>query len=129
MDQQINTNVAPWLFVRRSRDAVNFYISAFGAKETYRHEGDDGVVSQLAIGHSFFWLSEESPQHGNVSPETLKGTTLRLLITIADPDAAYVRACDAGARPVSPVSEGHGWRVGKVEDPFGYSWELGRPVK
>jgi PhnB protein len=129
MNQEISMNIAPWLFVRGSREAVAFYQAAFNAKEIYRHEGKDGVVSQLAIGHSYFWLSEESPEHGNLSPETLKGTTLRLLITVADPDVAYQRACDAGAQPLSPVSEGHGWKVGKVADSFGYTWEIGRPVK
>jgi PhnB protein len=129
MSLDVGANVAAWLFVRRSREAVEFYKAAFGAKEVYRHEGDGGIVCQLAIGHSFFWVSEESPQHGNVSPETLGGTTLRLLVTVADPDAAYQLACDAGARGVSRVAEGHGWRVGKVADPFGYSWELGRRIE
>src|ERR1700761_9627151 len=118
MSQEVQTNVAPWLFVRRSREAVEFYKAAFDAREIYRHEGEDGIVSQLAIGTSYFWLSEESPKHGNLSPESLKGTTVRLLITVADPDEAFRRACAAGAQVVSPVSEGHGWRVGKVADSF-----------
>ena len=120
--------VAPWLMVRDSVKAVDFYKAAFGATEVYRHEGGGGVVARLAIGSSEFWLSDESPEHGNFSPESLHGTTLRMILTVPDPDAAFARACEAGARVVYPVSEGHGWRVGKVEDPFGHHWEIGREI-
>jgi PhnB protein len=122
--------VAPWLFVRKSRSAVDFYKSAFGAEELYRHEGegDNGIVCRLAIGNSEFWVSEESPEHGNFSPETLQGSTVRLLLTTPDPEAGFEHACRSGARAVHPVAEGHGWRVGRVLDPFGYHWELGRQI-
>src|SRR5262245_59852990 len=101
--------VEPWLMVRNSVKAVDFYKAAFGAEEVYRHDGGGGVVARLAIGRSEFWLSDESPEHGNFSPESLHGTTLRMILTVPDPDAAFVRACEAGARVVYPVSEGHGW--------------------
>ena len=122
------SSVAPWLSVRNSATAVAFYKSASGASETYRHEGRGGVVARLAIGNSEFWLSDESPEHGNFSPETLNGSTLRMIVTVADPDALFAQACKAGARVVYPVSEGHGWRVGRVVDPFGHHWEIGRQL-
>lgn len=122
------TTLAPWLHVRNSAAAVEFYKSAFGAAERYRLEGRGGVVSRLAIGNSEFWVSDESPEHGNFSPETLNGSTLRMILIVADPDSAVEQACSAGAKIVCPVSEGHGWRVGRIVDPYGHHWEIGRPV-
>jgi uncharacterized glyoxalase superfamily protein PhnB len=77
-------------------------------------EGRGGVVARLAIRDSEFWVSDESPEHGNFSPETLNGSTVRMILTVADPDAVFAQACRAGARVVYAVSEGHGWRVGRV---------------
>ena len=122
------SSVAPWLSVRNSATAVEFYKSAFDASESYRFEGGGGVVARLAIGNSEFWVSDESPEHGNFSPETLNGGTSRMILTVADPDAVFAQACKAGARVVHPVTEGHGWRVGRVVDPFGHHWEIGRQL-
>jgi PhnB protein len=124
----VQCSSAPWLFVRDSFKAVKFYKDAFGAAETYRHEGRGGVVARLSIGDSEFWVSDESPEHGNFSPQTLKGTSFRVLITDPDPDASFARACAAGAEVVHAVVEGHGWRVGRVVDPFGHHWEIGRQI-
>ena len=121
-------SVAPWLSVRDSTKAVEFYKSAFGASEKYRLEGRGGVVARLAIGNSEYWVSDESPEHGNFSPETLNGCTSRMILSVADPDSVFLRACAAGARLVYPVAEGHGWRVGRVVDPFGHHWEIGRQL-
>jgi PhnB protein len=120
--------IAPWLSVRESAKAVEFYKSAFGAAEVYRLEGRDGVVARLSVDGAEFWLSDESPEHGNFSPETLGGCSVRIILTVADPDAAFARAIKAGATEVWPVSEGHGWRIGRVVDPYGHHWEIGRPL-
>jgi PhnB protein len=124
-----HASLAPWLLVRGSTRAVEFYKSAFGAVEVYHLDvPDGGVVSRLSIDGAEFWLSDESPEHDNFSPETLKGATVRLILTVADPDAVFARALAAGAAQVYPVSEEHGWRVGRVVDPFGYHWEIGQPI-
>jgi PhnB protein len=121
-------SIAPWLSVRGGARAVEFYKSAFGARETYRVEAPDGaVVSRLSVAEAEFWLSDESPEHGNFSPETLRGGTVKMLLSVADPDAMVARAIAAGARQVHPVLEEHGWRVGRVVDPFGHHWEIARP--
>ena len=127
--QNFRTFIAAWLSVRKSIEAVEFYIAAFGATEVYRLEGRGGVVSRLTVGESEFWVADESPEHGNFSPETLNGSSVRMILTVADPDAAFARACAAGARQVCPVSEGHGWRVGRVVDPYGHHWEIGRQLE
>ena len=125
----LRSTIAPWLSVRNGAQAVEFYKSAFGATEVYRlNAGEKGVVARLSVDGAEFWLSDESPDHGNFSPETLGGGSVRMILTVVDPDTAFARAVKAGATEVSPVSEGHGWRVGRVVDPFGHHWEIGREL-
>jgi PhnB protein len=124
--------VAPQLSVRRGREAVEFYKAAFGAVERHRVGGTDEhpeVVAELAVGDATFWVADESPEHANFSPETLGGGTVRLLLVVDDPDAAIERAKAAGAREVYAVAEEHGWRLGRVEDPYGHHWEIGKPLR
>jgi PhnB protein len=122
-------SIAPWLSVRNSGKAVEFYKSAFGATEVYRLEDPGGsVVAKLSVDGAEFWLSDESPEHGNFSPESLGGGSVRMILTVADPDAVFVQALTAGASKVLPVGEEHGWRLGRVVDPFGHHWEIGRQL-
>lgn len=122
-------SIAPWLSVRNGGRAVEFYKSAFGATEAFRLEDPDGaVVARLSIAGAEFWVSDESPEHGNFSPESLGGGSVRIILTVADPDAVFARAVAAGASQVHRVAEEHGWRVGRVVDPFGHHWEIGRQV-
>lgn len=123
--------IAPQLSVRRGRAAVAWYQEAFGAVEDYRVGGTDeheSVVAQLSVGPATFWVADESPAHANFSPESLGGGTVRMLLLVDDPDGAVDRAVAAGARLVHPVSNEHGWRLGRVEDPFGHHWEVGKPL-
>ena len=122
-------SVAPMLSVRNGARAVEFYKSAFGAIEVYRVEDPGGsVVSRLSVDGAEFWLGDESPQHHNFSPESLGGGTVRMVLTVADPDSVFKRAINAGATEIVPVQEMHGWRVGRVADPFGHHWEIGREL-
>ena len=117
------------LSVRRGARAVEFYKAAFGAVEVFRIESPDGaVVSRLSVEEAEFWVADESPAHHNFSPESLGGGTVRIILTVADPDAMFARAIDAGAAQVVPVKEDYGWRLGRVVDPFGHHWEIGRPL-
>lgn len=127
-DAVIPCTVAPWLSVRNSLKALDFYRSAFGAIEVYRLDVPDGVVAQLSVDGATFWLGDESPEHSNFGPETLGGSSARMILTVSDPDAVFARAVAAGATVVYPVGEEHGWRLGRVVDPFGHHWEIGRQV-
>jgi PhnB protein len=125
----VATTISPWLSVRGGARAVEFYKAVLGAKEVCRVEAPDGaVVSRLSADGAEFWVSDESPEHGNVSPEASKGTPVRMILTVSDPDSVFKQAIAAGAKEVYPVSEGHGWRVGRVVDPFGHHWEIGREI-
>jgi PhnB protein len=126
-DQRVT--VAAWLNVRNGAKAVEFYKAAFGADEMFRIDGEDGaVVAQLSVGSGQFWVGDESPEHLNFSPETLGGGTVRMMMMVEDPDAAFAKAIVAGAKSVSPVADQHGWRVGRVVDPFGHHWEICRQL-
>jgi PhnB protein len=117
------------LSVRNGAKAVDFYKTAFAATELFRLDAEDGaVVAQLSIYGADFWLSDESPQHQNFSPETLGGSTTRIILTVDDPDSAFAHAVAAGAAIVTPVEDQYGWRLGRVVDPFGHHWEIGKPL-
>jgi PhnB protein len=125
----IGYSIAPFLSVRKGARAVEFYKSAFGAVEVFRIESPDGaVVARLSVQGAEFWVSDESPEHKNFSPESLGGGTVRMVITAPDPDAMFDRAVAAGARVVVPVQNAYGWRLGRVVDPFGHHWEIGHEL-
>jgi len=124
-----HTSIAPMLSVRRGQEAVEFYKSAFSANVVYRVDSPDGaVVARLSADGAEFWVADESPEHQNFSPETLAGGTVRMVMTVDDPDAAFARAVSAGAAVVWPVANQYGWRLGRVVDPFGHHWEIGKPL-
>ena len=125
----VSVSVSPMLSVRNGARAVEFYKEAFAAIEVFRVESPDGaVVCQLSVDGAEFWVADESPEHLNFSPESLGGGTVRMILTVPDPDAMFARAIAAGAREVVPVKEDYGWRLGRVVDPFGHHWEIGRPL-
>ena len=128
----MSAQVLAQLSVRRGREAVEFYKQAFGAVEVYRVGGSDAnpaVVSQLEVGDGSFWVADESPEHLNFSPETVGGGTVRLLLIVDDPDLVIERAVGAGATIVRPAANEHGWRLGRIADPFGHHWEVGKPLR
>jgi PhnB protein len=118
------------LSVRNGARAVEFYKAAFGAQELFKIVAPDGaVVAQLSVGVSDFWVSDESPENLNFSPQTLGGGTVRMVMVVDDPDAVFAQAVAAGATVLWPVEDQpYGWRVGRVVDPFGHHWELGKPL-
>jgi PhnB protein len=125
------TAIMGQLSVRRGRAAVEFYKAAFGAVEDYRVGGTDdheAVVAQLSVGGASFWVADESPTHANFSPESLGGGSVRMLLVVDDPSAAVGLAVAAGATEVRPVAREHGWLLGRIEDPFGHHWEIGKPL-
>jgi PhnB protein len=120
------TSITATLSVRNWDRAIDFYKSAFGASELYRVPG--GGVAQLAVSGAPFWVAEESPPHLNFSPESLGGCSVRMLLLVEDPAAVCAQAVAGGATEVVPVTDEHGWRLGRILDPFGHHWEIGRPL-
>src|SRR5262249_8478820 len=122
----VPTHITATLSVRDWLRAMEFYKQAFQAVETYRVPG--GGVARLSVDGAEFWVAEESPAHQNFSPESLGGCSVRMLLIVGDPRQVCERAVAAGAKQVRPVQDEHGWRLGRIVDPAGHHWEIGRPL-
>ena len=123
---RFRTSVTATLSVRDWARAIEFYKAAFSARELYRVDG--GGVAQLSVCGAEFWVAEESPPHLNFSPESLGGCSVRMLLIVEDPAAVCAHAVAAGATEIAPVADAYGWRLGRLVDPFGHHWEIGRPL-
>ena len=122
------TSFQPELWVDGAAAAVAFYQAAFGAMVKHLvGEGDD-IVAQLAIGDASFWVSPGGTDGPRFSPRAIGGATGRTLLVTDDPDAMFARAVAAGASPAGNMADEHGWRLGRIVDPFGHEWETGRPL-
>lgn len=124
-------SVCPQHAVRRGRNAVRFHVAALGARVLYQVGGTDDhpeVVAELAVGNTSLWVADEAPTHANYSPESLGGCTTRLLLRVEDPYLTQARAVSLGAQPVAAVGHSHGWLVGRIKDPFGHHWQIGKPL-
>jgi PhnB protein len=124
----VGTKISALLSVRDGALAIDFYTAAFGAEVLFRLD-EGAVVAQLAVGGAEFWLADESPENLNFSPETLGGSTVRMVLVVDDPDALFDQALAAGAEVVWPVADqDYHWRMGRLVDPFGHHWEIGKPI-
>jgi PhnB protein len=121
------TGIQPELWVDRAAAAVAFYQAAFGATVLHRVGADEDIVAQLAIDDAVFWVSSASPDLRRLDPRQAGGTTGRTLLVVDDPARFQAQAVAAGATEASPVADEHGWRLGRIVDPFGHEWEIGRP--
>jgi PhnB protein len=122
------TSIQSELWVDRPSEAITFYTHAFDATVLHRVGDGDEIVAQLAIGDAAFWVATAASSMGRLSPNAIGGRTSRTLLIVDDPDAVLKRAVDAGAGQTAPVDDEHGWRVGRVVDPFGHEWEIGKPI-
>ncbi len=118
------------LTVKDAVAAVEFYRRAFGAAELSRITTPTGqIVAELAIDDQRFYLVDENPAAFNLSPATLGGTSVRISLIVGDPDAVAARAIAAGATEVFSVADQpYGLRQGRVADPSGHHWLIGRPL-
>ncbi|HEV8527258.1 MAG TPA: hypothetical protein VGS60_06840, partial [Actinomycetes bacterium] len=89
-------------------------------------EGDD-IVAQLGVSEAAFWVAAASSTMKRLSPRAIDGATSRTLLVVEDPDSVVRQALAAGATERSPVRDEHGWRLGRIIDPFGHEWEIGVP--
>ncbi|MEO5683178.1 MAG: VOC family protein [Chitinophagaceae bacterium] len=125
------TAIVPTLSVKNGMAALAFYKKAFNAVELMRVDSADGlVVAELSIDGAIFFIADESPEHGNLSPITAAGVTARMGLFVANPDEVADKAVAAGATLLYPVADqDYGYRLGAVIDPFGHKWEIGMKLK
>jgi PhnB protein len=122
------TSIQPELWIDRAAAAVEFYVAAFGARVLHQVGEGDEIVAQLAVGDAAFWVSSGGTDGPRFSPAAIGGATGRTLLLVDDPDATFAQAVSAGARAASEMADEHGWRLGRIIDPFGHEWEIGRPL-
>lgn len=125
----IQTTIAPWISVQNGAKALDFYTTAFNAIETYRLEDPNGgLVVKLSIDGAVFWVSGGNAEIGDAAIPPNDGMPVRMILTVNNPDTLFEKALHAGATQVFPISEEHGWRLGRLVDPFGIHWEIGHPL-
>jgi PhnB protein len=121
-------SIQPELWVDTPEEALAFYEAAFGAMIIHRvGEGED-IVAQLGVGEARFWVAPISSTMKRLSPRAIGGATSRMLLVVEDPDSVVRQAVAAGATESSSVQVEHGWRLGRIIDPFGHEWEIGAPL-
>ena len=121
--------ITPFLVVKNGAKAVEFYTAGLGATKVYQDVGPDGRVNaQLSIAGANFYIADEEPEFGNLSPETIGGSPVRMILIVSEPEAVFARALGAGAKQICPVTTGESWKIGKLMDPFGHTWEIGHPL-
>ena len=125
MQAPLQTSIEPWLTINAAEKALAFYKKAFGAVETYRFaDPGGGVVARLSINGTQFWISSDANENqGNSTP--LGGNNVRMILIASEPELIFKKAIEAGAKEVFPVGEEHGWKLGRICDPFGLHWEIG----
>jgi PhnB protein len=126
----MSTRIVPFLTVKDAPRAIEFYKQAFAAKELSRLETPQGqTVAELEIDGAPINVTDENPEGHNLSPDTLGGTSVRVDLVVDDPDAVGQCAIAAGAQELFPIADQpYGWRQGRIVDPFGHHWLIGRPL-
>jgi len=124
--------LTPYLIVKGAAQAMEFYTKAFGATELCRLDSPDGKIAhgEFKIGDSIFMISEENPEWGSSSPETLGGSPVTLFIYVPDVDVTFADAMKAGAKEKMPIKDQFwGDRTGQVIDPFGHHWHIATHIE
>jgi PhnB protein len=121
-------SIQPELWVEGPREALAFYKAAFGATVLHCVGDGDDIVAQLGVGAAAFWVAPASSTMKRFSPRTIDGATSRTLLVVEDPDSVVQQAVAAGATETAAVCDEHGWRIGRIVDPFGHEWEIGAPL-
>jgi PhnB protein len=123
--------LTPFLTVKDARAVVEFYKKAFGATEISRQSTPAGqFIIEMSLEGERFYAVDENPAGFNLSPTTLGGTSVRMSLIVADPDAVADRAVAAGAKIVFPVADQpYGMRQGRIADPEGHHWLIGKPLR
>ncbi|MCX7898616.1 MAG: VOC family protein [Methylocystis sp.] len=117
--------VTPYLCIAGAAKALDFYKTAFGAKERVRVELPNGLIAhaEIMIGDSIVMLADVYEEGGLTPPKMLGGSTASLNVYVPDVDAVFVRAIEAGATKVCGLQNMfYGDRSGTVRDPFGHVW-------
>lgn len=126
MTANTTTTVSPFLTVNNAKAAVDFYRSAFGAIELERYDRpDEKLTSKISIEGAEFFVGDEEPEFGNVSPDFSLTSPVRIILQTENADELFEKAVTFGATEICPMTTETDWRIGKLKDPFGHIWEIG----
>jgi len=127
--QQSGHIIEPWLTISSGKSAIDFYKKAFGATETYRFEDPSGgIVVRLETEGAGFWVSIEGAEGEGKPAIPLGGDNVKMILITREPEGLFEQALKADATEVFPVGEDHGWKLGRLADPYGMHWEIGCPL-
>jgi PhnB protein len=124
--------VTPYMTIKDAASAIAFYKEAFGAREIFRWMDSDGRVrhAEIVIGDSPIMLTDEAPDFGMNSPQSLGGSPVHVFLYVEDVDELFGRAIAAGATELMPVENSEdGDRRGGLTDPFGHVWYIGTHIE
>lgn len=126
--QNIKTTVTPYLAIKGAAAAIEFYKNAFGAREVVRLPDTNGKIShaEIHIGSARILISDEYPEIDVLSPKSIGGSPVLIILDVEDVDAVFSQALAAGATMVRPLQDGFDstLRTGKLNDPFGHRWMI-----
>jgi PhnB protein len=118
--------ITPFLTVSDGKKALDFYVSAFCATEKTKHELPNGKLNaELVIANASFFIGDEEPEFGNLSPKKDFNNSVRLILTTREADKLFDQSIKFGAISICPMTTENEWRIGKIKDPFGHIWEIG----
>jgi PhnB protein len=124
---ETTVSITPHLCCKDATRAMDFYAQVFGAKETMRLVEPDGRIghAEMEIGKSSISISDEYPDYGVFSPQSIGGSPVTMHLYVEDVDTVARKAVEAGARLLRPVTdEFYGDRHGQILDPFGHRWSI-----
>lgn len=125
--------LTPYLAYHDCAAAIHFFGEVFGKVETQeQYTDDDGRIAHatIRVGGATLFVSDEYPDYGARSPQTLGGSPVALHFRVADADAVAARMVAAGGKTLRDVEDqADGERRGTFLDPFGYRWMIGQSLR
>jgi len=125
-------SITPYLYIKGAASAIDYYKKAFGATELFRMPGPDGKIghAEIKIGDSPIMMADENAEIGALSPQTIGGTPMSIMIYVEDVDTVFNQAIAAGGQQIRPVADQfYGDRTGGLKDPFGFQWWIATHVE
>lgn len=125
-------SVTPYIIVNEGENALQFYMKVFGAAVLMRLPGPGGKIghAEMKIGDSYIMLADENPDVGALSPKSIGGTPVNLLVYVKDVDDVIKKAAGAGAKITREAEDKfYGDRTGGIEDPFGHQWTIATHIE
>lgn len=129
MGAEVKLNITPFLVVSDALSAATFYEAAFDGVVLENYTNNGRTNARIGIGDAHFWIGDEEPEFSNLSPTTIGGSPVRIVLTTSEPDRIFAQALQAGATQICPVTVEEDWKIGKLKDPFGHIWEIGCPLQ